>query len=88
MMRAQGQSGLQIMPSPPVDSSCCEASAIPLFPKAAAWDNQNQRWGQVHQLEAAPATDSLLAVDKSAFPEISPPPSTSSHQALLCVFLV
>ena len=88
MMRVHAQSGLQTMASALGDRSCCEASTTPRLPKASAWANQNQGWGQVHLLESASVTDNLPAVDKTAFHEIPPPPSTSSYQALLCVFLV
>ena len=89
MMRTQGhQSGLQIMASPPVNRSCCQVSPASPTPKLSAFTDQNRRWGQVHQLEAAWTIDHSPEVDESALPEPAPPRSTSAHQALLCVFLV
>lgn len=87
-MKAQGQTGMRIMASSPGYRSCCQASTTPPLPKASAWTNQNERWGQVDQLESTPVANSLPRADKPVFPETALSPSTSSYQALLCVFLL
>jgi hypothetical protein len=88
-MMMDTQSGSQIKGQPMRgDGSCCQISTAPPVSRNSAFTNQNWGWAQAHQLQSAGVPINSPAVDETAFPETAPPPSTSSHRALLCVFLI
>ncbi len=89
MMMTRTQSESQIMGGgTPGDHSCCQISSAPSVPPNSAFYNQNQGWAQVSRVASVVVALNPPAVDTTDFPEAAPPPSTSSYQALLCVFLV
>ena len=83
------QSGSQIAAQPLSESgSCCQVSTAPVLSINSPSANQNRRSAQLHQLESTDLGSSLPFLAPAAFPETAPPPSNSSHQALLCTFLI
>ena len=87
-MKSHGRPELQVTESAPSDGSCCQVSTAPLAPINAALTNQSRQRLQDNQHEYAGAKLNPLGLERLAYPEAAPPSSNSSHQALLCVFLV
>jgi hypothetical protein len=72
----------------PGDRSCCQVSGAPPVSQKSAVSNQNQDWAQANRVALEVVALNVLAAGQPVFPETVPPPNSSSHQALLCVFLV
>jgi hypothetical protein len=88
MMKSHVRPELQVTEFGPSDGSCCQISSAPPVAKNTAFTNQSQQRAQGNQLEHAVAAIDPLALHRPAYPETVLPPSSSSHQALLCVFLI
>jgi hypothetical protein len=72
----------------PGDGSCCQISTAPPVTRNSMFTAQNCERAQINQLESAGLMANLPALVESAFPRAAPPPSGSSHQALICIFLI
>jgi hypothetical protein len=90
LMMMGTQSGSQITAQPaPSDGPCCRMStAPPLFIISSAPTKQHRELGRIQQLELSGMLVSLAALGRTAFAGAAPPLSSSSHQALLCTFLI
>lgn len=88
MLKSHARPNLTVTEFTPGNGSCCQISTAPPVPKNTGYTNQSQQRAQGNQVEYAVAEFNPLGLNRPAFPETAPPPSSSSHQALLCVFLL
>ena len=87
-MKSYGLPGTMVMGSTPGQLPCCQASSVPPVIKSAGTREEVQRWLHVAQIERAVSQISAATLHRPANSEPTSPPTSSSHRALLCVFLI